>query len=132
MASGSLRRNSKDPKVRSTPEGDAWHHDLLAYLGGINLALAGLAMIRLVVLTTPDSRVLSTFTTSSLTNDRPLDVMALVVLGMAHFSQARVNLFVVRKTRRWIMGEAFEAITIIDGVLTALDWVAAITVARGA
>jgi hypothetical protein len=130
MASGSLRSNSKDHKVKSTPEGDAWHHDLMAYLGGINFALAGLAFLRLAVLTAPDARVLSAFTTGSLASERPIDVLCFVALGMAHFSQARVNRFVVRNTGRWIMGKFSNAITVVDGLLTALDWVTAVAVAR--
>ena len=131
MASGSLRRNSTDSKVKSTPEGDAWHHDLLAYLGGINLAPAALAAIRLAVLLSPESRWLSTVTTGSPLQDRPLDVLSLVILGLANFSQARINFFVVRNTGRWILGDVFEAITAVDALLTLLDWTFTIAVARG-
>ena len=132
MASGSLRRNSTDSKVKSRQEGDAWHHDLLAYLGGMNLAPAALAAIRLAVLLSPDCRWLSTVTTGSPLHDRPLDVLSLVILGLANFSQARVNFFVVRNTGRWILGDVFEAITVVDGLLTVLDWTFAVAVARGA
>ena len=131
MTSGSLRHHSKDPRINSTPSGDAWHHDLLVYLGGMNLAPAALAAIRLAVFIAPNARRLSAFTTGSSVDDRPVDVLALVILGVANFSQARVNLCVVRNTGRWIVGEVSEAITLVDGLLTVLDWIAAITVARG-
>lgn len=130
MTSGSHRRHSKDPRIKSTPSGDAWHHDLLVYLGGMNLAPAALAAIRLAVSIAPNARGWSALSTGSSVDDQPIDVLALAILGVAHFSQARVNFCVVRKTGRWILGDVSEAITLVDGLLTVLDWIAAIAVAR--
>ncbi len=130
MLSGGRRLNSKDSKVRATPEGDAWHHDLLAYLGGINIALAALAFMRLALHVRPDLTLLSSCTTGSIAGDAPLEVLSLTILGVANFSQARVNMFVVRNTGRWTLGAYAEPIMVIDGVLTVLDWTAAAAVAR--
>lgn len=129
MRSGTKHPRSKNSVVKSAPEGDAWHHDLLAYLGGMNLALAGLAILRLAVLLDVPFAALSTFTTGSAKGDKPMDVLSLTVLGLANFSQARVNLYVVRGTGRWIMGDLTEAITLVDGLLTVFDWTSAIYVA---
>jgi hypothetical protein len=132
MTAGSLRLHSKDPRIKATPSGDAWHHDLLVYLGGLNAAPAALAALRLTVLVAPGAWGLSAFSTGSLAGDRPLNVLALAVLGLANFSQARVNFGVVRGTGRWVVGEFDDAITLVDGLLPALDWGTAIAIGRGA
>ena len=43
----SRRKYSATPSVASTPEGDVWHHDVLAYFGTINTGFAALAALRL-------------------------------------------------------------------------------------
>jgi hypothetical protein len=100
MRSGAKRTKSKNSEVRSTLEGDEWHHDLLAYLGGMNLALAGLAFLRLAVLLDVPVVVLSALKTDSNAVDRPLDMLSITVLELANFSQARVSRCVVRGTGR--------------------------------
>jgi hypothetical protein len=71
----SRRKYSATPSVASTPEGDAWHHDVLAYLGTINTGFAALAALRLYGLV--KSTTASEDEGSGVMN---LDVLALTVL----------------------------------------------------
>lgn len=114
----SHRKTSKDPVVSSSPAGDKWHHDIMAYLGGMNSPLSLLAILRLYALLRP-SRYLSA---KSYAGDAALDVTALIVLGLGNFSQAVVNFTLSRKNDRWIMGKGIDRITILDAVFTVLDW----------
>ncbi|KAI0901246.1 hypothetical protein F4806DRAFT_187412 [Annulohypoxylon nitens] len=114
----SHRKRSKDTSIRSSPTGDLWHHDILAYLGGMNTPLALLAVLRLYALRRP-SRYLSSKTSAG---DIALDITALLVLGLANFSQAILNFTLSRKNDRWIMGKGFDRITVLDAVFTVLDW----------
>ena len=93
----------------------------MAYLGGMNTALAALAGLRLYSLFKP-SPLLSTGSTKG---DIPLDFLALVVLGIGNFSQAFCNFTIGARTDRWIMGKGFDRITVLDAVFTVLDWTAA-------
>lgn len=118
----SHRKRSTDAAVRSTPSGDAWHHDIMAYLGGMNTSLAVLAGLRLYALFRPSSALVST---GSAKGDVPLDFLALVVLGVGNFSQAFANFTIGARTDRWIMGKGLDRITVLDAVFTVLDWTAA-------
>tara|TARA_R110002060_G_scaffold43513_3_gene54925 strand:- start:100 stop:507 length:408 start_codon:yes stop_codon:yes gene_type:complete len=119
-----LRAHSKDPHVVSTPTGDAWHHDILAYLGNINLGFVALAGLRLYSLclanigASPDQA----FVIGSGDKVNDLDILALTVLGIANASQAYGNLFVLRYTDRWIVGKGFDRITVLDTVFAVLDF----------
>lgn len=92
----SKRKRSSDPAIQKTPEGDAWHHDAMSYLGAINSSMALLAALRLYALSMP-SRA---FSTGSLEGDVPLNVTALVVLGLANFSQAYTNFSTALRSER--------------------------------
>jgi hypothetical protein len=124
----SLRPQSPDPVIRAHPEGDGWHHDLMALLGGINSSLALFAWLRLYARVVPSSRL---FSTGSLTGDLPLDVLALTVLGLANCSQAVVNFALCRPNDRWICGKGLDRITVLDTVFTVVDWTAAVVRAVG-
>ena len=107
----SKRSQSKAVAISSTPEGDEWHHDIMAYLGYINVGYAALASLRLwrhVSRSTPESNV-------------ELDVLALTVLGIANASQAWGNFMLSRNSGRWIMGIGWDRITVLDALFTVLD-----------
>lgn len=84
----------------------------------MNTPLALLAVLRLYALRRP-SRYLSSKTSAG---DIALDITALLVLGLANFSQAILNFTLSRKNDRWIMGKGFDRITVLDAVFTVLDW----------
>jgi hypothetical protein len=106
----SMRSESKSAIISSTPEGDDWHHDIMAYLGYINVGFAALAGLRLYSLVdspaSPD-----------------LDILALTVLGIANGSQACGNFVRARKSGRWIMGNGWDRITVLDALFMVLDGV---------
>jgi len=112
----SLRRLSTNPTISSTASGDAWHHDIMAYLGGINVGYAVLAALRLYSLSRGPSA-----------EDGDSDVLALTVLSLANASQAVLN-FGLSSKDRWIMGKGLDRITVLDAVFAVLD--AAVVVAR--
>jgi hypothetical protein len=114
------RAYSTIPSTASTPEGDAWHHDVLAYLGGINTGFVALAALRLYSLLKVSSVAEA--------EETDLDVLALTVLAVANASQAFLNLFVYRKNDRWIMGKGLDRITVLDSVFATLD--AAVVIAK--
>lgn len=118
----SLRKHNSDLGIQKLPQGDGWHHDIMAYLGAMNTSLAALAILRLYSIIRP-SRALSSGTVKG---DIPLDVLALLVLGLANFSQAFMNFATGLRTDRWIMGKGLDRITVLDAVFTILDWAAAI------
>lgn len=118
----SKRKLDIDPVIRGLPQGDQWHYDIMSYLGSINTSMALLAILRLYAIIKP-SRALSTGTAKG---DIPLDVMALLVLGLANFSQAFINFFLGLRSNRWIMGKGIDRITVLDAAFTILDWAAAI------
>lgn len=120
----SLRKHSPDSAIKATPEGDEWHHDLMAYLGGINSSLALLAGLRLYALFTPTTRL---FSTGTARGDVSLDFIALTVLGLANCSQAFLNFTVGAQNDRWIVGKGLDRITVLDAVFTVLDWSAALS-----
>ncbi|PLB48448.1 MFS general substrate transporter [Aspergillus steynii IBT 23096] len=99
----SKRRTSSDAAIRMLRDGDKWqghrssHHDIMAYLGGMNTAPALLAFLRLWAIW-KSPRFLSTGTKKG---DIKVDIMALLVLGMANFSQAFLNFTTSRKSGRW-------------------------------
>lgn len=116
MSKLSLRRLSTNPSISSTASGDHWHHDIMAYLGGINVGYAVLAAIRLYSLSrgpTPQ--------------EGDFDVLALSVLALANASQAVLN-FGLSSKGRWIMGKGLDRITVLDALFAVLD--AAVVVAR--
>jgi hypothetical protein len=115
------RAYSTTPSVASTPSGDAWHHDLLAYLGSINTGFVALAALRLYsLLSVPGSP-------AEASEDTNLDVLALTVLAVANASQAVLNLAVMRKNERWIVGKGFDRITVLDTVFAVLDTAVVVT-----
>lgn len=123
------RAHSKTPYIVSTPAGDAWHHDILAYLGNINLGFVALAAFRLYSLyqsTTATSPVTNISASAGGSAD-DLDILALTVLGIANASQAYGNLFVLRQTDRWIVGKGFDRITVLDTVFAVLDFAVVVT-----
>lgn len=124
----SKRKTSSDAMIRKAPEGDSWHHDVMAYLGAINTSMAFLAMIRLYASIRPSKA----FSTGSAQGDIPLDVTALVVLGLANFSQAYMNFFTALQNDRWIMGKGLDRITILDALFALLDWAAAVRMVSSA
>jgi hypothetical protein len=101
------------PSIESNPKGDAWHHDLLAYLGRINTGFVALAALRLY----------SLFKVSSTeeSEEANLDVLALTALAIANASQAFLNLFAYRKKDRWIVGKGFDRITVLHSAFAVLD-----------
>jgi hypothetical protein len=124
----SKRKSSSDAMIRKSPEGDGWHHDTMAYLGAINTSMALLAIIRLYAIIRPSKA----FSTGSVQGDIPLDVTALVVLGLANFSQACMNFSTALQSNRWIMGKGLDRITVFDTLFTVLDWAAAIGIVSSA
>jgi len=115
------RKKDVDPNIRSLPQGDKWHHDIMAYLGGMNTPLALLALLRLIALLQPSNRLLSTGSSSG---DVQLDIVALLVLGLANCSQAVLNFTMSRQSGRWIMGRGLDRITVLDTFFTICDWLA--------
>ncbi|KAI9038838.1 ankyrin repeat domain-containing protein [Aspergillus affinis] len=90
--------------------------------GGMNSAPALLAFLCVWAIWKPP-QFLSTGTKNG---DLKLDIIALLILGMANFSQAFLNFTVSRRSGRWIMGRGLDSITILDAVFTVLDWSAAV------
>lgn len=120
----SKRKLNADPVIKKLAEGDAWHHDIMGYLGFMNTSLAALSLLRLYVLFKPSaSRAL---TTGTVAGDIPLDVLSLVILGIANCSQAYGNFMGALGSDRWIMGKGLDRITVLDAVFTVLDWMAAL------
>ncbi|KAL8382439.1 hypothetical protein RB595_006293 [Gaeumannomyces hyphopodioides] len=122
----SRRRHASDAAVAASPAGDAWHHDIMAYLGGMNASLALLALLRLYAVARPSSsRLLGGGGGGDVSSSSP-DVTALAVLGLANFSQAALNFAIGARSDRWIMGKGLDRITVLDAVFTVLDWTAAL------
>lgn len=46
----SYRKTSSTPYIASTPQGDGWHQDIMAYLGSMNTGYVVLAAFRLYAL----------------------------------------------------------------------------------
>ncbi|KFA60255.1 hypothetical protein S40285_10578 [Stachybotrys chlorohalonatus IBT 40285] len=122
MTKLSKRKHSTNTTVRALPSGDPWHHDIMAYLGGMNTSLALLAILRLYTILRPN-KYLSTGTAAG---DVPLDVLSLTVLGLANFSQAFMNFATAAGSDRWIMGKGLDRITVLDALFTVLDWAAVV------
>lgn len=118
----SRRKGSLDPLAQQTPSGDAWHHDIMRYLGAMNGSLAALALLRLYAI----QRASPYFSTGSSEGDIPLDITSLVVLGLANMSQAVTNFQTALSGNRWVMGRGLELITVLDAVFTILDLMAAV------
>ncbi|KAJ6020567.1 hypothetical protein N7540_006071 [Penicillium herquei] len=53
--------------------------------------------------------------------DSRIDILALLVLGIANGSQALINFTTSRRSGRWIMGRGFDRITVFDALFTVLD-----------
>lgn len=98
------------------------HHDIMAYLGGLNSSLAFLAIFRLLTIWAP-SRFCRGYSGSG---DMALNIATLSVLGLANFSQTAVNMLKGRLTGRWIMCQGWDRITIFDLLFASLDWSATI------
>ncbi|EJT78040.1 hypothetical protein GGTG_03143 [Gaeumannomyces tritici R3-111a-1] len=123
----SRRRHASGTAVAASPAGDAWHHDIMAYLGGMNTSLALLALLRLYAVARPSpSRDMVGDASSSSSSSLSPDVTALAVLGLANFSQAALNFTIGARSDRWIMGKGLDRITVLDVVFTVLDWTAAL------
>ncbi|KAI9154846.1 hypothetical protein HJFPF1_07405 [Paramyrothecium foliicola] len=118
----SKRHSSSNSSIRTLAHGDLWHHDIMAYLGSMNTSMALLAFLRLYAIFAP-SKALSTGTAKG---DLPLDITALLVLGLANFSQAYMNFWTGSTADRWIMGKGFDRITVLDALFTVLDWMTAL------
>ena len=115
----SKRSQSKAAPISSTPEGDEWHHDIMAYLGYINLSFATLAGMRLYgLIKSPPS-----------TSTTELDILALTALGVANGSQAWGNFGRSRRSGRWIMGTGWDRITVLDALFMVLDGLAVLACA---
>ena len=130
MRKYSKRKHSTDPLVRKLAKGDPWHHDIMAYLGYMNTSLAALALLRLYALCKLTKRAspspaAGALSTGSVKGDIPLDVTALVVLGLGNASQAYGNFAGAIRHGRWIMGSGFDIITVLDALFTVLDGLAA-------
>lgn len=122
----SLRRASPDAAVAALPGGDAWHHDIMAYLGGMNTAMATLAAFRIYgLLRRAAASSGPAFSIRNADGDFSIDFTVLVVLGLGNFSQAVFNFTRGRGADRWIMGKGLDRITVLDAVFTVLDWTAA-------
>ncbi|KLU82494.1 hypothetical protein MAPG_01566 [Magnaporthiopsis poae ATCC 64411] len=119
----SRRKHSSDAAVAASPSGDAWHHDIMTYLGGMNTSLALLALLRLYAVSRPSSPLSSRLLGGG--GDVSHDFTALAVLGLANFSQAVLNFNNGARAKRWIMGMGLDRITVLDAVFTVLDWTAA-------
>lgn len=119
----SHRKRSTDEAIKRLAAGDAWHHDIMAYLGFMNTSLAALALLRLYALVRPGKSALSTGTVQG---DTPMDVLALAVLGVANASQAWGNFSRAWSGERWIMGRGLDRITVLDALFTVLDTLAAL------
>jgi hypothetical protein len=115
------RKLSTDPVISASVFGDAWHHDLLAYLGGINTSLALLAILRIYGIARRSKLIPGGPSKGNVS----VDFMSLVVLGLAHFSQAFYNFKNGLTSNRWIMGKGLDIITILDALFATLDWIAA-------
>jgi len=112
----SKRSASKDPSISSTPQGDEWHHDVMAYLGFINVGYAALAGLRLYDSLSSSSPTLLSSVVSE------VDVLALTVLGIANGSQAWGNFVRTRGSGRWIMGiGSWDRITVLDASFMVAD-----------
>lgn len=106
----SYRRTSTNPYIASTPQGDNWHHDIMAYLGGMNTGYVVLAAFRLFALSV-----------DSVENSGYMDVVALTVLAFGNASQALLNFGLSPKSGRWIMGTGLDRITVLDALFALLD-----------
>ena len=107
----STRSASSSTTISATPEGDEWHHDIMYYLGNINIGYAVLAGARLWHhINAPTPTVIT-----------ETDILALSVLGIANASQAWGNFVVSQSSGRWIMGTGFDRITVLDALFTVLD-----------
>jgi hypothetical protein len=113
MSKLSHRRTSTTPYIASTPQGDPWHHDIMAYLGGINTGYVVLTAFRLYAL--------SKLSADSVENNGYLDVVALTVLTFGNASQAVLNFGLSPKSGRWIMGTGPDRVTVFDALFTVLD-----------
>lgn len=109
----SYRRTSTTPYIASTPQGDDWHHDIMAYLGGMNTGYVVLAVFRLYAI--------SKLSTDSVENNGYMDVVALTALAFGNASQAVLNFAMSPKSGRWIMGTGLDRITILDALFAVLD-----------
>lgn len=127
MQKFSKRHSAPDAAIRSLSKGDLWHHDVMGYLGAMNVPLSVLALIRMVSLF---KRSKGLFSTGSAVGDTPIDFTSLVVLGFANCSQAYYNFATALTSHRWIMGRGFDVITVFDALLTVLDWLAAWGIAK--
>lgn len=82
------------------------HYDIVRYLGGINIASAVLAAMRLLAVWK-----LWRSGHSGGELDRQLDILAVASLCAANASQFFVNVTVARKSGRWIIGHGLDRIS---------------------
>lgn len=124
-----LSTRKHDVSTIETAEGDGWHHDLLRYLGAINVGYAALALLRFIPLAGVVRSKGMLATSSSASNKEVqayLDIICLSTLGLANLSQALCNFIVARSSQRWIVGKfqgvKTDRITILDSLFTVLDF----------
>jgi hypothetical protein len=115
------RSKSKDTAVASTPQGDEWHHDIMAYLGFINVGFAALAGLRLFSSLSANSPT----STSSVLSE--VDFLAVTILGIANGSQTWGDFGLARRSGRWIMGSGWDRITVLDAAFMVVDLAVAST-----
>ena len=109
----SKRSASSSKTISASPEGDEWHHDIMFYLGNINVGYAVLSGARLWHhINAPTPTVIT-----------ETDILALSVLGIANASQAWGNFMLSPGSGRWIMGTGRDRITVLDAHITVLDGV---------
>ena len=109
----SRRRSSSTPYIASTPQGDGWHRDIMAYLGGMNTGYVVIAAFRLYAL--------YRLSTDAVENSAYMDVVALTVLAFGNASQAVLNFGLSPRSGRWIMGTGLDRITVLDAFFAVLD-----------
>lgn len=125
---GKLSTRKADVKTIETPNGDSHHHDLMRYLGAINIGYAVLAGIRLAPF------VIRRFSSDAKTNVKAavkwdhdaFDIVAFTVLGTANLSQALLNWFWAKPSGRWIIGHLIngkpDRITVLDTLFSVVDF----------
>lgn len=136
-----LSTRKSDVKTIETPEGDSHHHDLMRYLGAINVGyalLAGIQLTPLVLRRLSGSSTKDQFRTNVKApaavkyDSGAFDVVAFSVLGAANLSQALLNWFWARPSDRWIIGHLIDGkpdrITVLDTLFSVIDF--AIVAAR--
>lgn len=88
---------------------NAQHHDIMRYLGGMNLACVVVAALRLLAVYR--LRKAKKITPENSKVDQALDKLAFASLLAGNASQAALNFTVARRSGRWVMGHGFDSIS---------------------